>query len=115
MSDDLTSLTWLSSINTARCREIQTTRAARGKVFADEQIKTLSAGADGTSGRRNLSESLLVIDLECSNKPPPTFRSMKEHNRRHRPPCSYSCLIAMALTASQTGCLPVHDIYRFIE
>lgn len=32
-----------------------------------------------------------------------------------KPNCSYTCLIGMALQASKNGCLPVNEIYKFIE
>ena len=32
-----------------------------------------------------------------------------------KPPCSYTCLIAMALKSSAAGCLPVNEIYKYIE
>ena len=32
-----------------------------------------------------------------------------------KPTCSYACLIAMALKSAKAGCLPVNEIYKFIE
>ena len=32
-----------------------------------------------------------------------------------KPKCSYTCLIGMALKASDKGCLPVNEIYRYLE
>lgn len=102
MSDsELTSLTWLSSIDTG------------GVSDSDQKESNNNAGViivgeyhGGTN--RPVSYSLAA----ARSRGTANYRSPGGHLR---PPCSYSCLIAMALTASPTGCLPVNEIYHFIE
>ena len=42
-------------------------------------------------------------------------RATATSTKYKRPDCSYACLIAMALFASEKGFLPVNEIYRIIE
>ena len=39
----------------------------------------------------------------------------EEEGRRKKPNCSYTSLIGLALMASEDGCLPVSEIYTYIE
>ena len=39
----------------------------------------------------------------------------EEDSRTKKPNCSYTSLIGLALMASQDGCLPVSEIYTYIE
>ena len=39
----------------------------------------------------------------------------EEKERRKKPNCSYTSLIGLALMASEDGCLPVSEIYTYIE
>ncbi len=54
-----------------------------------------------------------------SNSKPLASQSQREkatHTSTCRKPlCSYTCLIAMALKSSASGCLPVNEIYKYIE
>lgn len=59
---------------------------------------------------------------DYSNHPATPLRrrnhSISDNNSEHKKPnCSYTCLIGMALKASPgtDGCLPVNEIYKYIE
>lgn len=111
MTDELTNLNWLCSITTINGQHCQQRNL---KVTVPTKQQTLKPRNATTilSTKANLQQT-------TSNT-----RNAGEHNHVStnqqtisytRPPCSYSCLIAMALKACSTGCLPVHEIYRFIE
>lgn len=56
------------------------------------------------------------LQTSSSEKPhrsQPSKASSKSDRRK--PQCSYTCLIALALKSSPTGCLPVNEIYKYIE
>ena len=61
--------------------------------------------------KENVSKTSLEANLhdDSTNK--------DRRNDRKKPTCSYTCLIGMALRASPgtDGCLPVHEIYKYIE
>ena len=106
MTDELTNLNWLCSITTAD-----------SEIFGKKLNKLLMPPSTtqirSISHKKSSSSSFRLVNGYCksnngtSKQNQPSFFS--------RPPCSYSCLIAMALKASTTGCLPVHEIYRFVE
>lgn len=115
MTDELTNLNWLCSITTAKscsplANGLNTTQTQqrdkpRLKVLLPSGITTPQAT---TSQRKSYHEST----TNGSRQYPVVITSKGYYSR---PSCSYSCLIAMALKASSTGCLPVHEIYRFVE
>jgi hypothetical protein len=101
MSDELTNLAWLTSINTT------VNNGLIPKLFVStSQMQVnflLSAKKDGHARKEKDS----AISARRRYK-----KSMK---RYCRPSCSYANLIAMALKNSPTGFLQVNDIYRYIE
>lgn len=114
MSEDLTNLTWLTSINTNTGKTLPLSAPVQEKVLVSTpqmQVKVVVSGTattpltgDHSTGSSKLNSQKL--------KRAQNFKSMKNYRR---PSCSYASLIAMALKASPMGCLPVNEIYRFIE
>jgi forkhead box protein N len=107
MTDELTNLNWLYTITTADSYE--DIEQPIGKVLPSyTQMKSTS------QKKYSSSPSFRLVNNYCK---PAGVSKMLQHQASlfARPPCSYSCLIAMSLKASPTGCLPVHEIYRFVE
>ncbi|XP_065177240.1 forkhead box protein L2-like [Sycon ciliatum] len=67
--------------------------------------------------RSALSQSCLPYsyNVDCNSNGNRNGANNKPICRWPKPAFSYSCLIAMALKKSETGQLPVHDIYDFME
>ena len=111
MSEELTNLNWLSltPIEIDKCQS----KSPDEPSTADKQSPSCSVVFE------RLQEASIKSDTRND-----LHRVRAEQKRLHRkvqvsslqrPRCSYSCLIAMALKASESGCLPVHLIYKYIE
>ena len=111
MTDELTNLNWLCSITTINGQNCQQRNL---KVILPTKQQSLKPGNATTisSTKSNLQQKTNNTQNAGELIRVPTNQQMIFYTR---PPCSYSCLIAMALKACSTGCLPVHEIYRFIE
>ena len=116
MSDDLTNLTWLTSINTNTSKVSSPSNPIQEKVLVSTpqmQVKVVvSASKDASNSLAAVSDSPCIGKNSQKLKKVANYKSMKNYRR---PSCSYASLIAMALKASPTGCLPVNEIYQFIE
>ena len=127
MSEELTNLDWLSTIKTSSSLENPTVifddstklcKGERPKQLSHYQqptitcISSLKDTTTTTTKIKNTSYPFSVSDVKSRVNP---SSSNDQHSLYSRPPCSYSCLIAMALKASSTGYLPVHEIYQFVE
>ena len=127
MSEELTNLDWLSTIRTSSSLKNPTvivddsTKLCKGgrpkKLSHCQQQPTqtcISSSKDTTTitGIKDAHHPLSVSEARSRANP---SSSNERDSLYSRPPCSYSCLIAMALKASSTGYLPVHEIYRFVE
>ena len=141
MCEELTNLNWLSSMTTLQkgtppnllrrhfvsCtplgyRPLRPTgpvlQASPNNFIHSELYSSKTNGHKNVE--RDLHQQTHVLKVHDSDFPSTnnyiSRKSKSKQNGEHsRPSCSYSCLIAMALKACSTGCLPVHEIYRFIE
>ncbi|XP_003386176.1 PREDICTED: forkhead box protein N2-like [Amphimedon queenslandica] len=114
MTDELTNLNWLCSISTPK--------SCGGSVLSPMRSRRPS---EDTTGEKRMKILMPSGPLQIKSFPHrrPHLGCYAEEGKQlgnitsyfSRPPCSYSCLIAMALKASSSGCLPVHEIYRFVE
>lgn len=69
--------------------------------------------------KENLTHQTCSVSHNCSSNPTTPLRGSNTGNESeyHKPNCSYTCLIGMALKASPAtdGCLPVNEIYKYVE
>ena len=129
--DDLTNLNWVSGI------EVPLPANFSGSILDKKSPRnrnrgsrspfrelTASRSAKGvetvlTSPRINESASISRNHKNYPTTPlqRPTTIVDESNGRYKRPDCSYACLVGMALKASPGtgGCLPVHEIYQYIE
>ena len=75
-------------------------------------ISSLKDTTSTTTKIKNTPHPLSVSEVKSRVNP---SSSNDQHSLYSWPPCSYSCLIAMALKASSTGYLLVHEIFQFVE
>ena len=127
MSEELSNLDWLSTIRTSSSLENSTVifddstklcKGGRSKKLSNYQQPTqtcISSSKDTTSTTTKIKNTHHPLSVSEVKSRINLSSSNHQHSLYSRPPCSYSCLIAMALKASSTGYLPVHEIYQFVE
>ena len=127
MSEELTNLNWLSfapieldssQVITVNCITTVKTNKSLGKRKDITRSSALCNEQVTIHNKRyhcmNAKESTELHKAQQVDRK--RMNGRKIHRSLHkRPQCSYSCLITMALKASDTGCLPVHLIYKYIE
>ena len=91
-----TSIQREGSCSDAHCNE---TNAAPSHNLKKETAKKKDKGKDGKGGSKSNKEKEFDAE-EAKGK---------------KPNCSYTSLIGLALMASEGGCLPVSEIYTYIE
>lgn len=127
IQDDLTNLNWVAGtpvpINSSVSPPNQSSKPrphtrTLPTAAVDENAKTSTSSPSSRSTARKPAGS---------TRSTPRCRSIGRSRRgredatagtegQHKKPnCSYTCLIVMALKASGNGCLPVNEIYKFIE
>lgn len=107
---DLTTLKWLSPLSHPSSDEVLKGHSVTLISAINDLDKVDDSSEHSTTVTPLTTQIPIVIaDEEVSTvSTTPVAVSM-------RPSCSYSCLIAMALKACTSKCLPVSEIYRFIE
>ncbi len=123
MSEELTNLNWLSfALDTVDCITSAKTRKSLVKRkdtsrptahFCNDQAIEESKRHCSCLNAKEYIE--LHKAQQAESKRMNSHKIMIHRSMHKRPQCSYSCLITMALKASETSCLPVHLIYKHIE
>ena len=126
MSEELSSLDWLSTIKTSSSIENPTlifddsTKLCKGerskKLSNYQQPKQtcISSSKDTTSTTTKIKNTHHPLSVSEVKSRVNSSSSNDQHSLYIRPPCSYSCLIGKAFKGS-TGYLSVHEIYQFVE
>lgn len=100
--------------------QLQTTVAPTTQVTVPQTTVvnvTVSSVAPVTVKEENVSTMAYMTapsSLLPTPSPSPRQQNVDEDKMYPKPAYSYSCLIAMALKNSQTGSLPVNEIYNFM-
>lgn len=121
MSDDLTSLNWLSKLSAADHTITDDSSSSHTRrVYVNTIPDPASASLHGQAFQTKQSATRQRGSNHAARSRAPYHPVDRDiqpvvERKYPRPACSYSCLIAMALKACLTGCLPVSEIYRFIE
>ena len=115
MSEELTNLNWLSfapiEINASQVITVKCVKTTK-TVSLDKPDTAVGCSADDHHDDELMQKAEACL-LKAVERRKINRRFQRPYHKR--PQCSYSCLITMALKASETGCLPVHLIYKYIE
>ena len=119
---DLTHLNWVAGVPIPP--DFSGTRPCARPLFPISVDSCADQGRSSTASCRSwtLSPNASENGRSTRNRQL-TFRSRRRKDRAtatnkgkyKKPDCSYTCLIAMALFASERGFLPVNEIYKSIE
>lgn len=138
---ELTNLNWVSGAPVPIQHPVSPTRkgaALRNKGARKEEARPSLCGS-AKSVKRSASDSMesqgkssydsqhckgtalqywpgeIIKDRAKDGKGSVSSESSSEDIRGKKPNCSYTSLIGLALMASEGGCLPVSEIYTYIE
>lgn len=99
------------------CGNLSTTSSPASQSRPVEIVVTSSCGkASATATPTSASDEINLSNY--SNPTTPVRGNRHERDSEYQKPnCSYTCLIGMALKASPgtDGCLPVNEIYKYVE
>lgn len=125
IQDDLTNLNWVAG-SPALLRSLSPPREGRGAgrsrqpsaFFGSPKRTVIATTPERTKKVASTSVTSISNQTPPNNITPRRIETPKSSNTsERRPKCSYTCLIGMAMKANpeSNGCLPVHEIYRYIE